>query len=94
MPILHDASEINNVSSGTLYSCLPYEIPFVIPVGTTFMKNINKYNSYEKGKNLNDIAKQIFKISKKYSHYLKNAKLNFKILKKILEKDPLIINLL
>ena len=94
MPILHDASEINNVSSGTLYSCLPYEIPFVIPVGTIFMKNINKYNSYEKGKNLNDIAKQIFKISKKYSHYLKNAKLNFKILKKILEKDPLIINLL
>ena len=94
MPILHDASEINNVTSGTLYSCLPYEIPFVIPMGTTFMKNINKHNSYEKGKNLDDIAKQTFKISKKYSYYLKNAKLNFKILKKILDKDPLIINLL
>lgn len=89
MPILHDAKEINNVTSGTLYSCLPYEIPFTIPKGLLFMNNINKFKSYETGKNLNDIALKIIKISKNYSFYLKNAKLNFKILKKIVINDPL-----
>ena len=93
MPILHDAKEINNVTSGTLYSCLPYEIPFVIPAGLSFMSNINKFRSYEYGKNLSDMAKKSVKISNKYSFYLKNAKLNFKILKQILKKDPLKKNL-
>lgn len=93
MPILHDAKEVNNVTSGTLYSCLPYEIPFVIPDGLSFMNKINKFKSYEKGKNLSDMANKIIKISNKYSFYLKNAKLNFKILKQILKKDPLRKNL-
>ncbi len=93
MPILHDAKEINNVTSGTLYSCLPYEIPFVIPKGLSFMKNINKFKSYEIGKNLDDMAVKIIKISIKYPYYLKNAKLNLKILKEILNKDPLQKNL-
>ncbi len=92
MPILHDAKEINNVTSGTLYSCLPYEIPFVIPKGLSFLNNINKFKSFETGKNLNDISSKIIKISNKYSFYLKNAKLNLKILKKIAIKDPLNIN--
>ncbi len=93
MPILHNAKEINNVTSGTLYSCLPYEIPFVIPTGLSFMENINKFKSYEKAQNLTSTAKKIIKISDKYSFYLKNAKLNFKILKKILKNDPLKKNL-
>ena len=89
MPILHSSKEINNVTSGTLYSCLPYEIPFVIPKGLFFMNDINKFKSYEVGKNLNDIAEKTIKISKKYSFYLKNAKLNLKILKNIVKNDPL-----
>ncbi len=94
MPILHDANEINTVTSGTLYSCLPYEIPFLIPNGLSFMKNINKFKSHEIGKNLDDIAIKAIKVSRKYSYYLKNAKLNFKILKQILYKDPLQKNLI
>ena len=94
MPILHDANEINNVTSGTLYSCLPYEIPFLIPKGLSFMKNINRFKSHEIGKNLDDIAIKAIKVSRKYSYYLKNAKLNFKILKQILYKDPLQKNLI
>lgn len=94
MPILHDANEINTVTSGTLYSCLPYEIPFLIPKGLSFMKNINKFKSHEIGKNLDDIAIKAIKVSRKYSYYLKNAKLNFKILKQILYKDPLQKNLI
>ena len=94
MPILHDANEINTVTSGTLYSCLPYEIPFLIPKGLSFMKNINKFKSHEIGKNLDDISIKAIKVSRKYSYYLKNAKLNFKILKQILYKDPLQKNLI
>ena len=94
MPILHDANEINTVTSGTLYSCLPYEIPFLIPKGLSFMKNINKFKSHEIGKNLDDIAINAIKVSSKYSYYLKNAKLNFKILKQHLHKDPIQKNLI
>lgn len=94
MPLLHNAKEINNVTSGTIYSCLPYQIPFIIPNGSNFMEDINKFKSYEKGKNLDQIAKKTIKISKKYPYYLKNAKLNFKLLKNVLDQDPLKINLL
>ncbi len=89
MPILHNAKEINTVTSGTLYSCVPYEVPIVVPSGTEFMKNIQKFKSYEKAKNLNDFADKIHVISQNYSFYLKNMKLNSKILKEILKKDPL-----
>ena len=53
------------------------------------MKDIMKYKSYEKAKNLKDFAKKIVKISKKYEFYLRNVKLNSLILKNILKKDPL-----
>ena len=93
MPILHDAKEINSVTSGTLYSCVPYEIPIVAPKGTEFMKNIQKFKSYEIAKNVNDYADKITTISKNYEFYLKNMKLNSKILKETLKKDPLQINI-
>ena len=53
------------------------------------MKDIMKYKSYEKAKNLEDFANKIVKISKKYHFYLRNVKLNSLVLKKVLEKDPL-----
>ena len=93
MPILHDAKEINSVTSGTLYSCVPYEIPIIVPKGTEFMKNIQKFKSYEKAQNVKDYTDKIIKISKNYKFYLKNMKLNSKILKEILKKDPLQINI-
>ena len=93
MPILHTAKEINAVTSGTLYSCVPYEIPVVVPAGTEFMKNIQKFKSYEKARNVNEFADKINTISKKYSFYLKNMKLNSKILRENLKKDPLQINI-
>ena len=89
MPIIHSAKEINKITSGTMYSCVSNEIATVIPKGTYFMKDIMKYKSYEKAKNLEDFVKKIVKISKKYEFYLENVKLNSLILKKILEKDPL-----
>ncbi len=93
MPILHNADEINNITSGTAYSCVPYQIPFILPAGTDFINNINKFKSFEKAKNLNDMVKKIIKISKNYNLYLKNAKLNSKFLKKIVSSDPLVVNL-
>lgn len=93
MPILHSSKEINSVTSGTLYSCVPYEIPVVVPSGTEFMKNIQKYKSYEKAKNINEFAVKINTISKNYRFYLSNMKLNSKILKETLKKDPLQINI-
>ena len=89
MPIIHSAKEINKVTSGTMYSCISNEIATVIPRGTNFMKDVMKYKSYEKAKNLEDFARKIVKISKKYEFYLKNVKLNSLVLKKILKKDPL-----
>lgn len=89
MPILHSAKEINAVTSGTLYSCVPYEIPVVVPSGTEFMKNIQKFKSYEKAINAKEYANKINVISKKYRYYLDNMKLNSKILKKNLINDPL-----
>ena len=89
MPIIHSAKEINKITSGTMYSCVSNEIATVIPEGTNFMRDIMKYKSYEKAKNLEDFAKKIVKISKKYHFYLRNVKLNSLVLKKILEKDPL-----
>ena len=53
------------------------------------MRDIMKYKSYEKAKNLEDFAKKIVKISTKYNFYLRNVKLNSLILKNILKKDPL-----
>ena len=89
MPILHTAKEINTFTSGTLYSCVTYEIPIVVPSGTVFMKNIQKFKSYEKARNVKDYANKINRISKKYKFYLYNMKLNSKILREILKKDPL-----
>ena len=93
MPVLHNADEISNITSGSAYSCVPYQIPFILPVGTDFINNINKFKSFEKAKNINDMAIKIIKISKSYDLYLKNAKLNSRLLKKIVANDPLIINL-
>ena len=94
MPIIHKASEINTITSGTMYSCLSHEIPIIIPEGTKFMKNILKYKSYEKANNLNHYANKILKISFNYNYYLRNVKLNSKILRQILKNDPLKKNIL
>ena len=87
--ILHNSKEINAVTSGTLYSCVPYEIPIVVPSGTEFMRNIQRFKSYEKARNINEFANKINVISNKYSFYLNNMKLNSKFLKEKLKKDPL-----
>ena len=89
MPIIHEAKEINTITSGTMYSSLSHEIPVVIPKGTKFMKNILKYKSFENAKNLNQYANKILKISKNYKYYLNNVKLNSHLLKKMLKNDPL-----
>ena len=89
MPIIHEAKEINTITSGTMYSSLSHEIPVVIPKGTKFMKNILKYKSFENAKNLDQYANKILKISKNYKYYLNNVKLNSNLLKKMLKNDPL-----
>ena len=89
MPIIHEAKEINTITSGTMYSSLSHEIPVVIPKGTKFMKNILKYKSFENAKNLDQFANKILKISKNYKYYLNNVKLNSNLLKKMLKNDPL-----
>ena len=53
------------------------------------MKKILKYDAIEYAKDQRDFSQKIFKISKNYNYYLKNMKLNSKILKKILQNDPL-----
>ena len=78
MPIIHKATEINKITSGTMYSCVSNEIPTVIPKNTNFMKDIMKHKSYETAENLEDFANKIIKISKNYNYYLKNVKLNSK----------------
>ena len=93
MPILHDPNEINNITSGTAYSCVPYEIPTILPYGTSYMSSINKFKSFEKAKNIENMANKIIKISKNYKYYLKNAKLNSKLLTRIIDNDPLVKNL-
>ena len=89
MPIIHKATEINKITSGTMYSCVSNEIPTVIPKNTNFMKDIMKHKSYETAENLEDFANKIIKISKNYNYYLKNVKLNSKRLKIILKNDSL-----
>ena len=71
-----------------MYTCIPYEIPIIMPKGTIFMK-ILKHKSSEKAKSPKDFSKKILKISKNYKFYLRNMKLNSQILKKILRNDPL-----
>ena len=93
MPILHNVSELNNITSGTAYSCVPYQIPLILPYGVHFISNINKFKSYEKAKNVNDIVEKINVISKNYKFYLNNAKLNSQNLKKIINIDPVIKNI-
>ncbi len=89
MPIIHKPNEINKVTSGTMYSCVSNQIPIVIPKGTKFMTEILKYKSFEKAYNLSEFANKINLISKNYKFYLKNVKLNSKILKNNLKNDPL-----
>ena len=94
MPIMHSSEEINKVTSGTMYSCTSNEIPLVIPDGTQFMNKVLKYKSFEKAKNLPEFANKLIKISKKYDFYLYNVKKNSSILRNILKKDPLRINII
>ncbi len=89
MPIIHKSNEINKVTSGTMYSCVSNQIPTIIPKGNKFMTEILKYKSYEEAGNLYEFSKKIMKISNQYNYYLKNVKLNSKILKNVLRKDPL-----
>ena len=94
MPIIHQANEINTITSGTMYSCLSHEIPIIIPEGTTFLNNILKYKSFEKANNLKQYANKILQISNNYNFYLRNIKLNSRILRLILKNDPLKKNIL
>ena len=93
MPIIHKSQEINKVTSGTMYSCVSNQIPTVIPIGTKFMADILKYKSYEKAGNLIEFADKINQISRNYNLYLKNVKLNSRVLYNILKKDPLKTNI-
>ena len=92
MPILHNTFILNSTSE-TFYSCIPYQIPFVIPKGVIFLKNINTFKSFERSDNINDLVKQIIVISKKYDFYLRNAKKNCINFKKFIRNDPIIKNL-
>ena len=94
MPILHNSKEINHVTSGTMYSCVPYQTAMVIPKNTNFMNDILKHKSYEEAKNINDFVNKIIKISKNYKYYHKNVKKNSLILKKILKNDALKKNII
>ena len=94
MPIIHQANEINTITSGTMYSCLTHEIPIIIPEGTTFMNNTLKYKSFEKANSLRQYANKILQISVNYNYYLRNVKLNSRILRLILKNDPLKKNIL
>jgi hypothetical protein len=77
-----------------MYSCIPYEIPMIIPSNTLFMKKILKFKSYEKAKNINEFVNKIIKISKNYKYYHGNVRKNSLILKKILRNDPLRKNII
>ena len=92
MPILHNTYILNSTSE-TFYSCIPYQIPFVIPKGVIFLKNINSSRSFEIADNINDIVNKIILISQKYEFYLKNAKKNSINFKKFIKNDPIIKNL-
>ena len=93
MPIMHDTKTINEVTSGTMYSCLINEIPVVIPNGVTFMTKLLKFKSFEFAKNVEDCSKKIIKISKNYKFYLNQAKKNSSNLRQQLKSDPLIKNI-
>lgn len=93
MPILHNYNEINNITSGTAYSCIPYQIPMVFLNKTNYMKNINKFRSFEIAKSIDDLVNQIIKISKNYKYYLQNSNLNSLHLAKIVKNDSLVKNL-
>ena len=60
---------------------------------TNYIKNINKFRSFEIAKNIDDMVNKIIKISKNYKYYLKNSKLNSLYLAKIVNNDPLLKNL-
>jgi len=77
-----------------MYSCLSHEIPIIIPEGTTFLNNILKFKSFEKANNLKQYANKILQISNNYNFYLRNIKLNSRILRLILKNDPLKKNIL
>ena len=93
MPILHNYNEINNITSGTAYSCIPYQIPMVFLNKTNYMKYINKFRSFEIAKSIDDLVNQIIKISKNYKYYLQNSNLNSLHLAKIVKNDSLVKNL-
>jgi len=93
MPIIHNSSELNKITSGTMYSCITHQIPIVIPKGTNFKKELLKHKSYEKANNIDEFTDKLIKISNNYKLYLNNAKKNSNILKLKLHNDPLIKNI-
>lgn len=93
MPILYNIDQLNKSSSGIFYSCATYEIPTVIPNRSNFLLDLLKNKSYEKYIGLNDCCNKIVKITKSYEKYLDRAKKNSLILKKVLSKDPLKLNI-
>jgi hypothetical protein len=93
MPIIHNSSELNKITSGTMYSCITHQIPIVIPKGTNFKKELLKHKSYEKANNIDEFTDKLIKISNNYKLYLNNAKKNSNILKLKLQNDPLIKNI-
>ena len=89
MPIIHKSTEINKITSGTMYSCVSNQIPMVVPKGLNFMNDILINKSYEIAKNKRDISDKIILILENYRYYLKNVKLNSKVLRINLKRDPL-----
>jgi hypothetical protein len=89
MPIMHDANQINTITSGILYSSITYEIPSIIPKKCNFMSDTLVNKSFEKYNNFSECVNKIKLISKNYSYYLKEAKKNSLVLKEKLNNDPL-----
>ena len=94
MPLMYPATHLNQMGSGVFYSCLTHEIALVIPPGSTYLKTLLNFKSYEEAKNVEDFVNKSILIAENYSNYLAEAKKQSNEHKFRIKDDPLVKRIL
>jgi len=93
MPLLYDLDQINT-GSGILYSCVSHEIIPIVPSNLNYLGDILVERSFLTADNIDNFCNKISDVIKNYSDFILNIKESSKKLKKSINEDPLILNIL
>jgi len=93
MPLLYDSDQIK-IGSAVLYSCISNEIIPIFPKNSDYLNDILVDGSFLTANDIDDFCFKTSTIIGNYKNFLSKIKISSSYLKKSIDKDPLITNIL